>query len=75
MINEIFYNAPDDLALEYVELYATSDVDLSSWTLADKKGVLHTFRLGTKLAAGDHLVLCREPELFEEFYSSRLLVS
>lgn len=73
VINEIFYNAPDDLDLEFVELYHSGKeaLDVSGWTLADKKDTLFKFPQGTILKSDAYVVLCREPTLFEEFYGSQ----
>lgn len=75
VINEIFYNAPDDLRLEFIELYHSGDEvkDISSWSLADKKGKLVTFPDGTMLEGNAFAVVCRSPELFEEFYEFKPL--
>ena len=69
VINEIFYNAPADLErLEFVELHNTSGqpVALSGWQFS--KGVEFKFPEGSRIDAGGYLVLCRDQELFKEFY-------
>jgi hypothetical protein len=73
VINEIFYNAPEDIEnLEWIELHnaSTAPADLSNWQLT--KGVKFKFNNGTVLPPGGFLVLCRNPERFAEFYSSRV---
>ncbi len=70
VINEIFYNAPDDLKLEFIELYhsGTEPAEVSGWTLADEKGTLYTFPDKSSLAPGSFTVVSSEPALFEESY-------
>lgn len=70
VINEVLYNAPDDLDLEFIELHHPGDepIELSSWSLSDEKGTLYTFPSGTWLDPGSFIVVCRAPDLFEEFY-------
>jgi len=70
VINEIFYNAPDDIEdLEYIELHNAGEqaVDLSGW--AFRKGIRYTFPQGSRLEARGFLVLCRNSERFKEYYS------
>ena len=69
VINEIFYAAPNDLDLEYIELLNTgkSAVDLSGWTF--EAGISYTFPQGAKIEGGDYLVLARSAALLREFYS------
>ncbi|MEM7387131.1 MAG: CotH kinase family protein, partial [Verrucomicrobiota bacterium] len=70
VINEVFYNAPDDLDLEFVELHAATEksVELSGWTLADAKDTLFAFPKGSRIEAGGYLVLSRGMADFETFY-------
>ncbi|MEZ5323728.1 MAG: CotH kinase family protein [Verrucomicrobiales bacterium] len=69
VINEIMYNAPNDLdELEFVELLnsGTDAVDISGWQLS--KGISYTFAEGTVMRPGGFLVICRTEELFAKFY-------
>ena len=69
VINEILYNAPNDLSeLEYVELLnsGADPVDVSGWELS--KGISYTFADGTVMEPGGFLVICRNRELFGRFY-------
>ena len=58
MINEIFYNSPNDLeTLEFVELHNSSDeaVDLSGWSF--DKGIKFKFSDGSTIRGRGYLVL------------------
>ncbi len=69
MINEIFYNAPNDLDdLEYIELHNSGDqaVDLGGWAFT--KGIQFKFSPGTRIEAKGFLVLCRDRQRFKQFY-------
>ena len=69
VINEIFYNAPDDLAdLQWVELYNTQDkaVNLAGWRLG--KGIKFEFGAGTTVAEHGYIVICKDRQRFEQFY-------
>ena len=69
VINEVLYNAPDDLEdLEYIELHNAADqpVDLSGWTFT--KGIKFAFAPGTVIGGKGFLVLCRNRERFQQFY-------
>lgn len=68
VINEIFYHAPDELNLEYVELFnaGDADVDLSGWKLTD--GIKYECPFDTTLKAGDYLVVAKDSALMKEFY-------
>ena len=70
VINEILYNAPDDLEVEFVEFYhsGNEEIDVSRWSVADREGTLYEFPDGSTIKPGEYVVLCREPVLFEEFY-------
>src|SRR5688572_29326692 len=73
VINEIFYNAPEDLDdLEYIELYNSGSeaVDLSGWSFT--KGIKLKFPQGTRIEANSFLVLCRNRERFQEFYDAQV---
>jgi hypothetical protein len=72
VINEIFYNAPEDLDdLEYIELWNSGDreVDVEGWELSD--GVLLSITRGNKLAPGGFFVACKDAELFERIYKRK----
>jgi hypothetical protein len=69
VINEIFYNAPEDLEdLEYIELHNSGNdtVDLGGWAFT--KGIKFKFPQGTRIDAKGFLVLCRNPERFKQYY-------
>jgi len=72
VINEIFYNAPDDLEdVQWIELYNTSDqsVDLGGWTLDD--GRLYTFPGGTSIGPKGYLVVALRPDRFSQWYDGQ----
>ena len=69
IINEVFYHAPDDIDdLEWIELHNTSteSVDVSAWSLS--KGVEFKVPAGTVIPPRGFLVICKDVELFHEFY-------
>src|SRR5689334_9912124 len=69
VINEIFYNAPEDVEdLEYIELHNSGNdaVDLGGWAFT--KGIKFKFPQGTRIDAKGFLVLCRNPERFKQYY-------
>src|SRR5260221_3662856 len=71
VINEIFYNAPDDIEhLEYVELHNSGDqlVDLGGWAFT--KGIKFKFPSGAGIRAKGFLVICRNRESFRQFYDA-----
>src|SRR5688572_17914381 len=71
VVNEVFYNAPDDLDdVQWVEVYNTADrpADLSGWTLDD--GKLYTFPPNTTLGAKAYLVVALNPSRFTHFYQA-----
>ena len=71
VINEIFYHAPDDLSdLQWIELLNNSDqpADLSGWRLG--KSVQFSFPKGATIAPHGYLVLCKNREQFQQFYSA-----
>ncbi|MBI2947738.1 MAG: CotH kinase family protein [Verrucomicrobia bacterium] len=73
VINEIFYNAPNDVEdLEYVEIHNTGRgaVDLSGWAFT--KGIKWKFASGTKIEPNGFLVLCRNRDRFKEFYNTEV---
>jgi spore coat protein CotH len=70
VINEIFYNAPDDLDdLQWIELHNTTNepADLSDWKL--DKGDKFTFPQGTKIDPDGYLVVALKPDLFQQHYN------
>jgi hypothetical protein len=72
VVNEIFYNAPDDLDdLQWIELYnnAEQPADLSGWTIDD--GKIYTFPSGTTLDARGYVIVALNTNRFTEFYSER----
>lgn len=72
VINEVFYNAPDDFDdVQWVELHNTSEqaADLSGWTIDD--GKLFTFPPQTTLGPEGYLVVALSPDRFTEFYQDR----
>ena len=74
VINEIFYNAPDDLDdVQWLELYnaGKQTVDLSSWTIDG--GKLYTFADGTTIPANGYLVVALNPAAFEKSYGQPAL--
>jgi hypothetical protein len=74
MVNEIFYNAPDDLDdLQWVEVHNTSGqaVDLGGWTLDD--GKVFTFPAKITLSCNGYLVVALSPERFGKVYGGTAL--
>ncbi|MFN0051796.1 MAG: lamin tail domain-containing protein [Planctomycetales bacterium] len=73
VINEIFYHAPDDLdGLQWIELHnsGTMPVDISGWRLG--KSIEFTFPANSSVPPGGFLVLCKDAQLFSEFYDARI---
>ncbi|HZR16783.1 MAG TPA: CotH kinase family protein [Verrucomicrobiae bacterium] len=73
IINEVMYHPPLDLEeLQYVELFNRGDstVDLSKWSFS--KGITYTFPNGTKLGAGEFLVVCRNTRVFGGNYGNQI---
>jgi hypothetical protein len=69
VINEIFYNAPDDLTdLQWVELYNTDDnaVTLAGWRL--NKGIKFKFGPGATITPHGYVVVCKDRQRFQEYY-------
>lgn len=69
VINEVFYNAPDDIDdLQWIELLNTSETpaDLSGWTIDD--GKVYTFPKGATLTGKGYLVVALNTDRFGEFY-------
>lgn len=74
VVNEIFYNAPDDLDdLQWVEVHnpAAEAVDVGGWTLDD--GKVFTFPAKTVLAGRGFLVVALSPERFGKVYGGTAL--
>lgn len=74
VINEIFYNSPDDLNdLEYVELVNSGEkeVDVSNWRLSGE--IKFKFPSGTILKPGQFVVIAKDPKLLREFYQIEAL--
>ncbi|MBK9140147.1 MAG: CotH kinase family protein [Verrucomicrobia bacterium] len=74
VINEIFYNAPNDLDdLQWVEIHNASEqpADLGGWTLDE--GKLYTFPPGTALAGKGYVVVALNTNRFAEVYSDHAL--
>jgi len=69
VINEVFYNAPGDLDdLQWVELHnaGAQAVDLGGWSFS--KGVKLTFKPGTRIEPGGHVVVARNAQRFAQFH-------
>lgn len=69
VINEIFYNAPDDLTdLQWIELHNAGDqaVNVAGWRLA--AGVRFEFGPGATVAPHGYAVVCKSRQRFQEFY-------
>ena len=74
VINEIFYNAPNELDdLQWIELHnaSTGAVSLAGWTLDD--GKLFKFPADTTLASKGFLVVALNPARFAENYPAKSL--
>lgn len=74
VVNEIFYNAPDDMDdVQWIEFYNTSDqpADLSGWTLDD--GKVYTFPAQTTVAGKGFLVVALKPERFTQIYGQQAI--
>jgi len=68
VINELFYNPPEDRAGEFIELYnrGAEAIDLSGFRF--RKGVDYVFEPGTSIASGAYLVIAEDPGLVRERY-------
>ena len=68
VINELFYNPPEDRPGEFVELYnrGAEAIDLSGFRF--RKGIDYTFEPGASIAAGAYLVIAEDPGLVRERY-------
>jgi hypothetical protein len=74
VINEVFYNAPDDMDdVQWVEFHNTSDrqADMGGWTVDD--GKVFTFPAQTTLGPNGYLVVALNPDAFAKSYGDRAL--
>jgi len=74
IINEIFYNAPDDVNdIQWIELFNPSGnpIDLGGWTIDE--GKVFTFPEQTLIGANEFLVVALAPDRFFEVYSERAI--
>ncbi len=74
VINEVFYNAPDDLDdLQWVELYNSDDspVDIAGWKLDE--GRIFTFPAGARIGPKEYLVATLNSERFSKAYGQSAL--
>lgn len=70
VINEIFYNAPDDIDdLQWIELFNNGEnaAELAGCTIDD--GKIYTFPSGAKIASKGYIVIALNTNRFAEFYS------
>jgi hypothetical protein len=70
VINEIFYNAPDDQDdVQWIELHNTTKerVDLSGWRLA--KAIKFEFPSNFTIDPDGYAILCKNKSAFAKFYS------
>ena len=74
VINEIHYDPLEGSDAEFVELYnpGTEAVDMSGWTLSDAIDI--TFRGGTVIPAGGHMVFVRENNVFRSINASGIYI-
>ena len=73
VINEIFYHAPHDFDdLQWIELHnpGSQPADISQWQLTGK--VAYRFGDNCLLGPGEFVVLCKDKQLFSEFYESKV---
>jgi len=68
VINEIFYNPPEDRDGEFIELYnrGNTAIDLSGFRFS--KGIEYTFEGGTSIASRGYLVIAEDPEMMRMRY-------
>jgi len=74
VINEVFYNAPDDLDdLQWIEFHNAGgqEVDLGGWSL--DKGDMFVFPAGTRIEAQGYLVAALQPERYRESYGGEAI--
>jgi hypothetical protein len=74
VINEIFYNAPDDLEdLQWIELYNDGDgaADVTGWVLDG--GSIFLFPTDTRIAPREHVVVALDPARFTETHGGRAI--
>ena len=69
VINELFYNPPEDRTGEFVELYnrGTEAIDLTGFRFS--KGIEYTFESGSMIGPGAYLVIAEEPVQTRERYA------
>ena len=70
MINEIFYNAPDDQDdIQWIELYNSSDqqADLNNWSI--NHGKYFAFSQSTILEPKGYIVIALNPDVFKKTYT------
>jgi spore coat protein CotH len=74
VINEIHYDPAEGSDGEYVELYnpGAAAIDMSDWSLADAVDI--TFRGGTVIPAGGHMVFVRDDAVFRSINASGIYV-
>jgi len=68
VINEIYYNPPEDRFGEFLELYNRGDSPLDISGFRFTKGISFTFPAGTVVAAGAFVVLAEDSDLLSEHY-------
>ncbi len=68
VINEIFYQPPEDRSGEFVEIYnrESSSVDLTGYRF--ERGIDFEFSNGTLIGPGEYLVVAKDPPLIREIY-------
>ncbi len=68
VINEIYYQPPEDLELEFIEFHnpTAEAVDVGGWMIT--KGVRYEFPPGTMITANGYLVVCRSPESVADYF-------
>lgn len=79
VINEINYKSSDFFDTEdWVELYnpANAAVDISGWKLSgSSNGDAYQFKTGTKINAGQYLVVCRDTAKFKSVRSESINIT
>ena len=74
VINEIFYNAPEDREdVQWLELFNNSEkaAELAGWTIDD--GKVFTFLASARIEPQSYLVVALNPEQFTKLYTNRAL--
>ena len=69
VINEIFYDPPNNARSEFVELYNPTDeaIDLSGWSFTS--GIDFTFPAFSQIAPGGYVVVAMDPVVYGEFFT------